>query len=383
MKITRPLGAFLLTFVIPSALAIQLPPLAGFADGIHHYQNKNGKDYPRLSEDDIDGISENILLYQKNVGGWIENQDPLRILSEEEKNKFLAMKNDIRVSFDNRNTYTQIEWLGYAWKKKGDKRYSDAALLGIKYILNQQYAICAGWPHTIPPKPSTEKEDTRYQRAITNADDVTSGILRTFRKILDDRDTWSFVDADTLSLIKDSVTRGDKCLLRLQIVQNGNKTGWAGQYDPESLKPVGGRSYELPGIISQETVGVLEYLTSIENPSQDMIDSIQSASKWLNDSAFTGFRLVKFEAPAEKYAWHSSNWDRKIVKDPDAPRIWARFYDLNDNSVIFANRDGKRVAHYEDIARERRTGYGWYGYFAEKYLTKTWPEWMKKNNVTK
>nr|WP_271448162.1 pectate lyase [Kluyvera georgiana] len=286
------------------------------------------------------------------------------------------------MSFDNRNTYSQIEWLAYAWKKTGDARYSDAALHGIRYTLNQQYSICAGWPHTVPPKPSTETENTYYQRAITNADDVTSGILRTLRNILRDRDTWAFVDAEMLKLITASIERGDRCLLKLQIVQNGKKTGWAGQYDPETLQPLGGRAFELPGVLSQETVGVLNYLTSIENPSAEMVASIKSATQWLHDSALTGFKLVKFDAPTEKYAWHSSNWDRKIEKDATAPRIWARFYDLNDNSVILANRDGKRVANYADIARERRTGYDWYGYYGEEYLSKTWPAWKMKNNVT-
>lgn len=358
--------------------ALAAPSLDGFADAIHHYQNKNGKEYQRLSENDVKAISENVLLYQKEVGGWIENQDPLRILSPEEIQSFQKEKDNIRVSFDNRNTYSQIEYLSQAWAELGDKRYSDAALLGIRYTLNQQYKVCAGWPHTIPPKSITETENTSYQRSITNADDVTSGILRMFRNILGDKKTYGFVDSETLTLISDAVSKGDECLLELQIVQNGIKTGWAGQYNPETLTPVGGRSFELPGILSEETVGVLEYLTSIDNPSPEIIKSINDATQWLKNSALTGFKVVKFEAPEEKYAWHSSKWDRRIESDPSAPRIWARFYDLNDNSVILANRDGKRVAKYEDIARERRTGYGWYGYYAEEYLSKTYPEWVKK-----
>ncbi|MGK2889251.1 MAG: pectate lyase [Candidatus Malihini olakiniferum] len=55
---------------------------------------------------------------------------------------------------------------------------------------------------------------------------------------------------------------------------------------------------------------------------------------------------------------NSNNWDLKIEKDDKAPRIWARFYVIKDNSAIFANRDGKHVYNYGDIALERRTGYG-------------------------
>lgn len=349
-----------------------------FYDAVHHYQNKNGKDYARYSDDDVKSISDNILLYQKNVGGWIENQDPLRILPPKDIEKIKKEKESDRVSFDNRNTYSQIEYLANAWSELGDERYSDAAMKGIKYTLNQQYKICGGWPHTVPPKSATETEDTSYQRYITIADDVTPGILKLLRNISSDRKRYGFVDDDTLFLINDAIDKGDQCLLKLQIVQNGKRTGWAGQYNPETLEPKGGRSFELPGILSEETVGVLDYLTSIENPSDEIIQSVNDATEWLKNSALTGFRIVKFEAPEEKYTWHSSKWDRKVEKDDSAPRIWARFYDLDDNSVILANRDGKRVKDYSDIARERRTGYGWYGYFAEDYLSKTYPEWVEK-----
>ena len=60
----------------------------GFEDAIKHYQNKNGKDYQRYQVSDFTLIADNLLLYQKNNGGWIENQDPLRILSEEDKKEF-------------------------------------------------------------------------------------------------------------------------------------------------------------------------------------------------------------------------------------------------------------------------------------------------------
>ena len=353
----------------------------GFADAIHHYQNKNGKEYNRLSVEDVKGISENILMYQKNVGGWIENQDPLRVLSASEKDTFIKEKNNIRVSFDNRNTYSQIEYLAQVYKQIPDARYRDAALHGIKYTLNQQYNVCGGWPHTVPPKSSTETENTDYQRAITHADDVTSGILRLLRDIVEDRSTYNFVDEELLAKVQAALKSGDDCILKLQIVQNGVKTGWAGQYDPETLEPLGGRAFELPGILSQETVGVLNYLTSIDKPSPEIKAAVNAASEWLIRSAFTGFKVVKFDAPEEKYAYHSTSWDRRIEKDDKAPRIWARFYDIKDNSAIFANRDGKRVYNYGDIARERRTGYGWYGYYAEKYLTDVYPVWKKKHGV--
>lgn len=354
--------------------------IEGFNDGIHHYQNKNGKDYPRYKESETVKIADNLLLYQKNVGGWVENQDPLRILSDEEVNKIAAGKSDLRISFDNRNTYTQVIYLAYAYQETGDKRYADAALKGLRYTLNQQYKICGGWPHTIPPKPATKNENTNYHRYITNADDITSGILTMLRRVINEPKTFDFVDEHTKTVAEKAIQSGDECLLRTQLVQNGVKTGWAGQYDPESLEPKGGRSYELTSILTQETIGVLEYLMSIPNPSPEIINSVNSAVTWLKKSAIPGIRIEKFQAEKEQYQWHSSDWDRRLVKDPAAPPMWARFYDINDNSVILANRDGNRVDSYDKIARERRTGYSWYGTWPTKLLDTTYPEWLKKNS---
>lgn len=200
------------------------------------------------------------------------------------------------------------------------------------------------------------------------------------RKVAGDPKTFDFVDETTRNATERAIRDGDSCLLQTQIVQHGVKTGWAGQYDPESLEPKGGRSFELTSILTQETVGVVEYLMSIPNPSPEIIDSVNSAVNWLKKSAIPGIRIEKFNAEKENYQWHSSDWDRRLVNDPAAPPMWARFYDINDNSVILANRDGKRVDSYDKIARERRTGYSWYGAWPKNILETTYPAWLKKNN---
>ena len=76
-----------------------------------------------------------------------------------------------------------------------------------------------------------------------------------------------------------------------------------------------------------------------------------------------------FEAPAEQFQYHSTTKDRRLVADPTASGLWARFYDLKDNSVVLATRDSRRVARYEDIPRERRTGYEWYGSWPKRLLS--------------
>ena len=70
------------------------------------------------------------------------------------------------------------------------------------------------------------------------------------------------------------------------------------------------------------------------------------------------------------------------MADPTASGLWARFYDLKDNSAVLATRDSRRVARYEDIPRERRTGYEWYGSWPERLLSKEYPQWKASHPAT-
>jgi len=66
------------------------------------------------------------------------------------------------------------------------------------------------------------------------------------------------------------------------------------------------------------------------------------------------------------------------VYDPDAPRIWARFYELDTNRPLFANRNGHKVYSLSEVARERRTGHRCYGDWPQKRLEQDYPKWKKR-----
>jgi PelA/Pel-15E family pectate lyase len=114
-------------------------------------------------------------------------------------------------------------------------------------------------------------------------------MLRLLRKISSGADPFGYIDAATRARAKSALDRGDDCVLRLQVRQNGQLTGWAGQYDPETLQPAQGRAFELPAIVSQETVEMLRYLMSIEQPSAAQVDAIESAVGWLRGSQLSGW----------------------------------------------------------------------------------------------
>jgi PelA/Pel-15E family pectate lyase len=355
--------------VIPVTAISAAPSLAGFDDAIHHWQNRHGSDYARYAPDDVTAIAGNILLLQHNNGGWIENRDPARILSAEEKAAALAEKTSPDFSFDNRNIYTQVAYLMAAYEQTGRKDYRDSALKGLDLILSQQMKACGGWPHTVPAKQS-------YHPKLTIADEVTSGNLHLLRQIKESAYPFKSIDETRRDQSSDSVAKGEACLLKLQVRQKGQLTGWAGQYDPVSLAPSGGRSFELPAIVSQETVEVLRYLMTISDPSPEVVASIEGAVAWLKRSRIDGVRLETFTLPTPvKYDYHTATIDRRLVADPSAPPLWARFYDLDDNSVVLANRDGKRAAVYSDIHPERRSGYAWYGEWPATIINVEYPHW--------
>jgi PelA/Pel-15E family pectate lyase len=345
-------------------------PLDGFNDGIHHWRNGQGNDYPRLPAEDTVGIADNLLLYQRADGGWIQNQDPARILDAAERARFEQESRKTGGSFDNRNIYTQVEYLAAAYAGTGDARYRDASLKGIEFILAHQDPKCGGWPHTVPTS-------QRYHPYITIADEVTSGVLTTLRKAFTDTHRFGFLDAPVRKRIAQAVARGDACLLRLQVRQEGKLAGWAGQYDDATLQPAQGRKFELPSITAQESVGVVRYLMSIPDPSPAVVAAVDGAADWFHRVEILGWKMETFDAPLAQYRYHASSKDRRLVADPAAAGLWARFYDLRDNSVVLATRESTRVASYAEIPRERRTGYEWYGHWPQPLLDLEYPKWKK------
>jgi PelA/Pel-15E family pectate lyase len=356
-----------------SALTHATPPLPldGFADGIHHWRNANHKtDYPRLGADDIRGIADNILLYQRANGGWRENEDPLRILSDDEKQKIAADRAKTDTSFDNRNTWPQIEYLAGAYGLTGDTRYRDAALRGLDFTFSAQHPS-GGFPHSFPSQGG-------YRPYLTFADDVLPDLLRTFRKIASGEKPFDFIDEPRRQRAAEAFARGDACILKLQVRQNGQPTVWAGQYHHVTLAPAGARAFELPALVSRESVAVVRYLMSLENPSPEIVASVEGAIAWFKRVQIHGLRLETFKAEPVKYQWHTSTTDRRTVSDPSAPPLWARFYDLETSQPFLANRDGKRVQSLAEVQRERRSGYDWYGTWPAELIARDYPAWKSR-----
>jgi PelA/Pel-15E family pectate lyase len=111
---------------------------------------------------------------------------------------------------------------------------------------------------------------------------------------------------------------------------------------------------------------------SIERPSDEVIAAIEAAVAWFESARLTGLRVVEQDdarAPSGK--------NKVVAKDPAAAPLWARFYEIETNRPLFADRDG--IAKYDlaEIGYERRNGYAWLGNWPQRLLDREYPAWKK------
>ncbi|HBL77378.1 MAG TPA: pectate lyase [Prolixibacteraceae bacterium] len=324
---------------------------------------------PQYSETEITKIADNILLFQRNNGGWPKNYDMQAILTSEQIDSVANAKNQRHTTFDNSTTYTQIEYLARVYSITREEKYKDACLKGIEFVLSAQYPN-GGWPQYFPL-------ENNYSRLITFNDGAYIGIMNMLKKIIDQHSYFSFIPDEIRKKAELSFQKGLECILQMQIVDNGRLTAWCQQHDEITLKPAWARAFEPPAICNGESAPVVLLLMQLENPSPEIIQSIQSAVKWFSDSKILYTRVKTIQAPIEKSRWQTTHYDKVVVFDPLAPPIWTRYYELKTNRPLFCDRTREFLYSLAEVSRERRSGYGWYIYSPQEVLDK-YSEWQQK-----
>ena len=142
----------------------------------------------------------------------------------------------------------------------------------------------------------------------------------------------------------------------------------------EIIEYVSGTNYAYVTVTAGESEGIVHMLMDISDPSDEIKDAIEGAVNWFRKVAIKGIRIERVPLPPEKVEVPQRPYDRIVVEDPAAPPIWARYYDVDDNTPFFCNRDGIKVYKLSDVKMERRTGYAWYGYWPQSVLDR-YPKW--------
>ena len=335
--------------------------LDGFRDGIHHWNLEHPqRNYPRYAPSQYREIADNLLAYQNADGGWPKNIDWLAVLPADSVKAALRERYR-RSTLDNRNTFPQIEYLGDVYSLTSDLRYRDAAERGLDFLFHTQKSN-GGW----------RGWDVD---AITFNDEVTTGALALFLKISKGDSSFAWLDGNRRDSIASALQRGIDMILKCQYVQDGVLTAWGQQHDNETFLPVKARTFELPSLTARESCDVIMFLMDIPSPDEAVRQAVRSAVAWLERVALHGFRIDEQPLPAERIINHEYPFDRVVVADTSAPRIWARFYEMSDNRPFMCRRDGTKVWRLADVDAERRTGYDWYGYWPEEVISRFYNEY--------
>ncbi len=319
-------------------------------------------------------IADNVLVYQRNTGGWYKGIDMAAPMTENVKNIVTGQKtipNDSTI--DNSATTTQIVYLGRVYNATKQDRFKEGFLKGVDYLLKAQYAN-GGWPQYAPPNLS-DPNFNPYWAHITFNDNAMINVMTLLRAVAADSQ-YDFVDKERRAQAAQVVQKGVALILKTQIVVNGKKTAWCAQYDEKTLAPAQARAYELPSISGQESVPIVRFLMGLDKPSPEIVDAIQSAVKWFESSKITGIEVVdKRDAPG--------GLDRVVIQNPNAPPIWARFYDIATNKPFFVGRDSIKKETLAEIEQERRVGYSYYTTAPGYLIEKEYPAWLQKMGLPK
>jgi PelA/Pel-15E family pectate lyase len=199
------------------------------------------------------------------------------------------------------------------------------------------------------------------------------GAMTVLRDIAGKKPPYAFVDQERQEKARQAVQRGIQCILKCQIIVEGKHNAWCQQHDEQTFEPRPARAFEPAAITGCESVGIVEFLMSIDNPKQQIIEAVQSAVAWFDRVKLKGIRQIN--QPDES---SDRGYDKVIIKDATAPPIWARFYEIGTNRPIFGDRDGSVHYAMSEISGERRTGYAWYGDWPADMLRKDYSRWQKK-----
>lgn len=300
-------------------------------------------------------VVDNIVSWQNPWGGWLKQYDA-SITRPAKLPEYVPAKgipvNDSDAwnqvsTFDNSATFSELRILARAVRITGEPRYRQAFDLGLKFVFDAQYPN-GGWPQRFPI-------GKNYGRHITFNDNAMVGVMRLLHDVSVGDGDFAFVDPAQRKRAGEAFDRGVECILKCQVVVDGRPTVWCQQHDAETLAPASARAYELPSLCTFESASITELLMQLPNPSPRVVTAVDSAVAWFQAHQITGKKYEKVVDPALEYGV-----DRRLVDDPSAKPLWARFYDIESNKPFFCDRDGVKRWSLEEVGAERRARYAWY-----------------------
>jgi PelA/Pel-15E family pectate lyase len=315
-------------------------------------------------------VADNIVSFQTPAGGWGKNQP--RAGAARLRGQDFVANNNAKTSvagdfdkaeeaswsyvgtIDNDATITEIRFLAKVAAQHGDATaaalYRRSALKGLQYLLAAQFPN-GGWPQVWPLQGG-------YHNALTLNDNAMVQVATLMGAAARGEQEFAFLSDAQRALAGASERQAIASLLAAQISIKGRQTLWAQQYDALTLAPTTARNYEPAALSSSESAAVLMYLMALPAPPPAVIQAVSSGVQQLRELAIDG------------YAWRQvgNAEGRRLVAEPGAGPLWARYYALDSLKPIFGDRDKSLHDDVNEISLERRNGYAWFSTSPAKVL---------------
>jgi pectinesterase len=316
-------------------------------------------------------VADNVLFCQQDIGGWAKNKPYHQPLTGSDSADVIKLRPNIGATIDNGATTTEMIFLAKVFSASKEERYYTAFTKAFNYLLSAQYEN-GGWPQFYPYRTG---KSVNYAAHITFNDNAMVNVLVLLRDLAESKPQYNTLPltADMRVQAKTAYEKGIDCILKTQIKVNGEPTVWCAQHDEKTLLPANARAYELASFSGAESVGILQLLMEIDNPSQELKNSIVRAFNWLDAHKITGIKV-------ENQPGSDGKKNLVVVADPSAPPLLARFYDLETGKPFFCDRDGVKKSSLAEIGDERRNGYSWYNSSYDG-LKKKYEKWVGKWKV--
>ena len=316
------------------------------------------------NSDEARAVADSVIQYQSPQGGWPKSTDLAK--PPRTPDDIPPPGRGRANSLDNEATTLPMAFLARVAHATGESKYQDPFLRGVDYLLAAQYPN-GGWPQFWPLRKG-------YYTHITYNDGAMIRAMTILRDVASAQPPYDFVDAQRRAQVAEAVARGIDCILKTQIVQDGKRTTWCAQHDEQTLKPAWARAYEPPSLSGAESVGIVRFLMSVDEPTPEIIAAIEGAVAWFRSVIIKGVRLESIRRDVGRS-------DRRLVADPDAPPLWARFYELGTNRPLYLDRDSVLRYDFSEISYERRSGYAYHGTWAAALIAREYPAWRQKHKL--
>src|SRR5690606_34514452 len=131
-----------------------------------------------------------------------------------------------------------------------------------------------------------------YYHHITFNDEAMMGVMELLRDVVYQGEPYEFVDTLRCEKTQQAVDKDLEVILKMKVKVKGKSTVWCAQHDKDDLSPAKARAYELPSLSGKESVRVVQYLMSLDDPDEEVKAAVESAIQWFKDSKITNLEVI-------------------------------------------------------------------------------------------